>query len=51
MVTVELNPLVLSVFSEGKNGFEMTPGKYTVEVGGSSVGVAVEGHVAELGAK
>ena len=36
MVTVELNPLVLSVFSEGKNAFEMTPGTYTVEVGGSS---------------
>ena len=36
MVTVELNPLVLSVFSEGRNAFEMTPGMYTVEVGGSS---------------
>jgi beta-glucosidase len=42
MVTVELNPLVLSVFSEGKNAFEMTPGTYTVEVGGSSVALPLK---------
>ena len=42
MVTVELNPLVLSVFSEEKNAFEMTPGTYTVEVGGSSVALPLK---------
>jgi beta-glucosidase len=41
-VTVELNPLVLSVFSEAKNAFEMTPGTYTVEVGGSSVALPLK---------
>jgi beta-glucosidase len=42
MVTVELNPLVLSIFSEDKNAFEMTPGTYTVEVGGSSVALPLK---------
>jgi beta-glucosidase len=45
MVTVELNPLVLSVFSEAKNAFEMTPGAYTVEVGGSSVALPLKAMV------
>jgi beta-glucosidase len=35
MVTVELNPLVLSVFSVEKNAFEEVDGEYVVEVGGS----------------
>jgi beta-glucosidase len=41
-VTVELNPLVLDVFSEAKNAFELTPGTYTVEVGGSSVALPLK---------
>ena len=35
-VTVELNPLVMSVFSVEKNAFERPHGEYKVEVGGSS---------------
>jgi beta-glucosidase len=41
-VTVELNPLVLSVFSEEKNAFERLEGMYTVEVGGSSVALPLK---------
>jgi beta-glucosidase len=42
MVRVELNPLVLSVFSEEKNAFELLGGEYTVEVGGSSAGLPLK---------
>jgi len=41
-VTVELNPLVLDVFSEEKNAFERPAGGYTVEVGGSSVALPLK---------
>jgi beta-glucosidase len=42
LVTVELNTLVLDVFSEEKNAFELTPGSYMVEVGGSSVALPLK---------
>jgi beta-glucosidase len=36
MVRVAIDPLYLKVFSAEKNGWEMTGGEYTVEVGGAS---------------
>jgi beta-glucosidase len=35
-VTVNVDPLLLSVFNVDKNGWEQVPGDYTVWVGGSS---------------
>jgi beta-glucosidase len=35
-VTVEMNPLTLSIFDVAKNAFTMTPGEYQVLVGPSS---------------
>jgi beta-glucosidase len=46
MVTVELNPLVLSVFSVEKNAFERVGGEMKVEVGGSVVDLPLKGMVA-----
>jgi beta-glucosidase len=35
-VTIQIDPLYLKVFSTEKNGWEMLPGQYKIEVGGSS---------------
>ncbi len=35
-VTVNVDPLYLSIFNAEKNGWELVPGEYTVYVGGSS---------------
>jgi beta-glucosidase len=35
-VTIQIDPLYLKVFSTNKNGWEMLPGQYKIEVGGSS---------------
>ncbi len=36
VVTLPLDKHYLSIFDEGKNGWELVPGDYTVQVGGSS---------------
>jgi beta-glucosidase len=36
VVTLPLDPHYLSIFDESKNGWELVPGDYTVQVGGSS---------------
>jgi beta-glucosidase len=36
VVTLPLDPHYLSIFDENKNGWELVPGDYTVQVGGSS---------------
>jgi len=44
-VTVEINPLVLSVFSVEKNAFERPDGLYKFEAGGSSVALPLKADI------
>lgn len=41
-VTVAIDPLYLKVFSTEKKGWEMLPGVYTIEVGGSSASLPLK---------
>jgi beta-glucosidase len=45
MVTVQIDPLYLKVFSTEKNGWEMLGGEYTIEVGGSSAALPLKEEV------
>ena len=42
-VTLDLNPHYLSIFNEDKNGWELVPGEYAVQVGGSSRDLPLQG--------
>jgi beta-glucosidase len=44
-VIVAVDPLYLKVFSEAKNGWEMLPGVYSIEVGGSSAALPLKQEV------
>jgi beta-glucosidase len=42
-VALDLNPHYLSIFNEAKNGWELVAGEYTVQVGGSSRDLPLNG--------
>jgi beta-glucosidase len=42
-VTLDLNPHYLSIFNEDKSGWELVPGEYAVQVGGSSRDLPLRG--------
>jgi len=42
-VTLDLDPHYLSIFNENKNGWELVPGEYAVQVGGSSRDLPLHG--------
>jgi beta-glucosidase len=42
-VTLDLNQHYLEIFNEDKNGWELVPGEYTVQVGGSSRDLPLKG--------
>ena len=44
-VTLDLNPHYLSIFNEDKNAWELVPGEYTIQVGGSSRDLPLSGTV------
>ncbi len=43
LVTLDLDPHYLSIFNEDKNGWELVPGEYAVEVGGGSRDLPLHG--------
>src|SRR5579872_4608972 len=45
-VSVDIDPKYLSIFDEGKDGWTLTPGDYTILVGGSSVDLPLKTTVA-----
>jgi len=44
-VTLDLNPHYLSIFNEDRNAWELVPGEYTIQVGGSSRDLPLSGTI------